>query len=176
MSSVRGIRSQIPSSARSPTARFSGSSRARTEIFGFTQGTQCTIRKDGHQREHKLFPTQHQHLAGVDREWTGRLHVVHGIYFQQDRPPHDERTTHENSPVTAISSLATPEPDGIVAGADGRLWFTEFAGAAIGAITTNGIVTVLPTPDRVAETTYIATGAPGGDTSMSGSANSAPRA
>src|SRR5438128_1529458 len=37
-------------------------------------------------------------------------------------------------------------PDGIAAGPDGALWFTEFNGNKIGRITTAGVITEFPIP------------------------------
>ena len=38
------------------------------------------------------------------------------------------------------------EPQGITAGPDGNLWFTEFLGNKIGRITTAGVITEFPIP------------------------------
>src|SRR5438876_7654958 len=45
-------------------------------------------------------------------------------------------------PVTTTSS----QPEGITAGLDGNLWFTEFAGNKIGRITTSGVFTEFTLP------------------------------
>ena len=45
----------------------------------------------------------------------------------------------------SIQSLGT-RPAGIVAGPDGSLWFTEFAGSRIGRITTAGAITAFSLP------------------------------
>lgn len=44
-----------------------------------------------------------------------------------------------------VPSFGCVDVDGMVAGPDHRVWFTEFEGNAIGAITTSGTVSVYPT-------------------------------
>jgi streptogramin lyase len=67
---------------------------------------------------------------------------------------------------TSATTAAAPAPTGIVAGADGALWFTDRGRNIngqnlIGRITTGGSVTEFPVPTPSAEPTAIAQGADG---------------
>jgi virginiamycin B lyase len=67
--------------------------------------------------------------------------VVHRIRRQQDRRIATSGTITEY-PVTTAGS----QPNGITAGPDGALWFTEYTGNNIGRITTAGVITEYPVP------------------------------
>jgi serine/threonine protein kinase len=58
-------------------------------------------------------------------------------------------TTHQASSAGSISEFplaANSQPQGITAGPDGNLWFTEFNAVKIGRISPNGTVTEFPVP------------------------------
>jgi streptogramin lyase len=56
---------------------------------------------------------------------------------------------------------ADSDPQGIVAGPDGNLWFTEYYGNKIGKITTSGTITEYPIPTADSQSFGIALGADG---------------
>ena len=56
---------------------------------------------------------------------------------------------------------ASSFPEGITAGPDGNLWFTEIDGNNIGRITTAGVVTEFPVPTASSEPEGIAAGPDG---------------
>lgn len=72
--------------------------------------------------------------------------------------------------VTAPSGSPTPQPSMIVAGSDGNLWFSECGGAAIGRVTTAGVLTSYPRSTRGNEP-YVALG-PDGNVWFTDNANS----
>lgn len=57
--------------------------------------------------------------------------------------------------VVGPTASPLPEPDMIVAGSDGNMWFSEFGGLAVGRITINGAITPHPVP-TVGEQEYVA--------------------
>src|SRR5437868_4044220 len=58
-----------------------------------------------------------------------------------------------------VSNVGVPQ--GIAAGSDGNLWFTEFYDNAIGRITTSGTITLTPTPTANSGPTDITAGPDG---------------
>jgi hypothetical protein len=68
--------------------------------------------------------------------------------------------------IPTYPGVTTLELNGITAGQDGNLWFTEYTGSAIGRLTPSGIVTLFLTPTFPGAPLYLATGTPGGDSNI----------
>src|SRR5947209_12140512 len=60
-------------------------------------------------------------------------------------------------PIPTVGSV----PNGITAGPDGNLWFTERSGSQIGRITTAGVITEFPIPTTGGQPLGIAAGPDG---------------
>jgi virginiamycin B lyase len=82
--------------------------------------------------------------------------VVHRVRQQRNRADHHLRRNHRISPAHRDS-----EPNGIAAGPDGALWFTELAGNKIGQITTSGMIVGFPIPTAASSPFGIALGPDG---------------
>lgn len=66
-----------------------------------------------------------------------------------------------NGEVTKYSRPSMAYAQSIAPGPDGALWFVEWGNAAIGRITTDGVATSFPLPDRASRPTAIAAGPDG---------------
>ena len=82
--------------------------------------------------------------------------MVHRIHRHQHRTRHDGGQLHDFPVPTATS-----EPDGIAAGPDGAVWFTEFFASSIGRVTTRGRFSEFPTPTSGSSPIGIAAGPDG---------------
>ena len=101
----------------------------------FTNCREQLDRADHDRRHgHQLHRPRHQRPAG-DRGGARRCAVVHQL-----RDNSIGRITTGGT-VTNYTGPGISEPDGIAAGPDGALWFTNFGNSSIGRITTGGTVT-----------------------------------
>ena len=131
-----------PPPGRSPTTPAPASSGPRgsrpgpTGRCGSPTHARQLDRADHHRRGgHQLHRHRH-HEPGRDRGRARRGAVVHQLRQQLDRADHHRRGRSPTTPAPASAS-----PDGIAAGPDGALWFTNDGNNSIGRITTAGMVT-----------------------------------
>ena len=107
-------------------------------------------RADHAERSH--YPVSNSHGSQPSlrhRRRSRRQPLVHRAARGQDRADHPERHDHRVSD-SDVGSF----PQGITAGRDGNLWFTEAFASKIGRITPSGAITEFPTPTRRSSPSY----------------------